>query len=107
MEKQEYYSRDYSFEEIDVDPRFLRCQKEMLITLSTWFAFTIISIAVAYGLGKGPVEEYTYVFGLPLWWFAAVMVTVVFTFIVIGITLFVFKDMDLADVGEIAEEEES
>ena len=74
-----------------------------MITIATWVTFAVVSIVVAYGLGKGPVEEYTYVMGLPLWWFASIIVTIIFTFIVIGITMFVFKDMDLNDVVYVNE----
>ena len=62
-----------------------------------------ISLAVAYGLGKGPVEEYKYILGLPQWWFAVIVVSVVFTFIVIFLSLFVFQDMELSDVAETGE----
>ena len=107
MEKREYYSRDYDFAEIEVDPRFLQCRKEMFISFSTWLAFTAISIAVAYGFGKGPVEEYKYILGLPQWWFAVIVVSVVFTFIVIFLSLFVFQDMELSDVAVTGEKEQS
>ena len=103
LEKREYYSRDYDFAEIEMDPRFLQCRKEMFISFSTWLAFTAISLAVAYGLGKGPVEEYKYILGLPQWWFAVIVVSVVFTFIVIFLSLFVFQDMELSDVAETGE----
>ncbi len=99
LEKREYYSRDYDFAEIEIDPRFLQCRKEMIISFSTWLAFTAISIAVAYSLGKGPVEKYKYVLGLPQWWFAVIVVSVVFTFIVIFLSLFVFQDMELSDTA--------
>lgn len=107
MEKQEYYSRDYDFDEIEVDARFIQCQKEMIISFSTWLAFTFVSILVAYGLGKGPVEKYKYILGLPQWWFGAIVVSVIFTFIVIFLSLFVFQDMELSDIGGIVEKEKS
>jgi uncharacterized membrane protein YhdT len=99
MNKDEYYDRNYGFEEIQIDPRFKICEKEMKITFGVWILFAIISLATAYGLGKGPVEEYKYVMGLPAWWFASIVITLVFTLIVIGVTKMVFKDMDLTDEG--------
>lgn len=105
MKLEEYYSRDYEFKDIEIDPRFKVCTREMIITLAVWFLYAIISITVAYELGKGPVEAYTYVMGLPKWWFATILITLIFTFVVIGITLFVFKDMDLTDVGTVVKDE--
>lgn len=53
----------------DKDPRFKIAHREawigvvlVLINFLWWFGF-------AYGLGSAPVEEYTYVFGLPAWFF--------------------------------------
>ncbi|MBA1334573.1 MAG: hypothetical protein HPY66_2422 [Firmicutes bacterium] len=107
MNKEEYYDRNYSFDEIEIDPRFKRCEKEMKITFGVQILFTLISVFVAYTLGKGPVEEYKYIMGLPSWWFAVIVVTIVFTFIVIGITKMVFKDMDLTDEGVVEEKKKT
>ncbi|MFP4481197.1 MAG: YhdT family protein [Thermovirgaceae bacterium] len=101
MERQEYYSRDYEFSEIEPDPRFLVCRREMFISFGVWFLYALAAITVAYWFGRGPVEEYVYVFGFPLWWFGTMTVVVVFTFIVMAVTKYVFKDMDLTDVGTI------
>lgn len=83
----------------------LMCVEEMIITLAIWFLYAIISITVAYELGKGPVEAYAYVMGLPQWWFATIVITLLFTLVVIGVTLFVFKNMDLTDVGTVVKDE--
>jgi uncharacterized membrane protein YhdT len=107
MNKEEYYDRNYSFDEIEIDPRFKRCEKEMKITFGVQILFTLISVFVAYTLGKGPVEEYKYIMGLPAWWFAVIVVTIVFTIIVIGITKMVFKDMDLTDEGVVEEKKKT
>lgn len=66
------------------DPRFKIAHKEALIGVGLvlfnflwWFGF-------AYGLGSAPVEEYSYVFGFPAWFFyssilgAVVMMVLVF-----------------------------
>lgn len=105
MNREEYFSRDYDFKDIEIDPRFKVCRREMIITLAIWFLYAIISIVVAYELGKGPVEAYSYVMGLPQWWFATIVITLIFTLVVIGVTLFVFKDMDLTDVGTVMKDE--
>ncbi|MFP4214250.1 MAG: YhdT family protein [Desulfohalobiaceae bacterium] len=53
----------------DTDPRFLQASREAKLCLLLaalnflwWYAF-------AYGLGSGPVEEYTWIWGLPAWFF--------------------------------------
>lgn len=104
MNKEEYFDRNYSFDEIEIDPRFKRCEKEMKIAFGVQILFTLISIFVGYTLSKGPVDQYDYIMGLPAWWFATVLVTVVFTFIVIGITKMVFRDMDLTDEDKIEQD---
>ena len=106
MNKEEYYDRNYSFDEIEIDPRFKRCEKEMKITFGVQILFTLLTVFIAYTLGKGPVEEYKYIMGLPAWWFATVLIAVIFTCIVIGITKFVFQDMDLTDEGSLKAEKE-
>ncbi|MCR6112217.1 YhdT family protein [Bacillus sp. A301a_S52] len=56
------------------DPRFKIANREaligvglVLINFGWWYGF-------AYGLGSGPVEEYTYVFGFPAWFFYSCIV---------------------------------
>ncbi|OLS37005.1 sodium:pantothenate symporter [Alkalihalophilus pseudofirmus] len=56
------------------DPRFKIANREALIGVGLvlfnfiwWFGF-------AYGLGSRPVEEYSYVFGLPSWFFYSCVV---------------------------------
>jgi uncharacterized membrane protein YhdT len=57
----------------------------------------VVSLVVAYTLGKGPVDQYTYVLGMPAWWFGAIVVTLFFAVIVIYISQFVFTDVELTD----------
>lgn len=101
MNREEFYDRNYSFDDIEVDPRFIRCAKEMKITFLVWILFAVISIGVSYLLGRGDVQDYTYVAGLPLWWFMAILISLLFTALVIFITKFVFQDMDLTDEGSL------
>ena len=58
----------------ETDWRFKVANREALIGLGLaifnfiwWFGF-------AYGLGSRPVEEYTYIFGLPDWFFYSCVV---------------------------------
>jgi uncharacterized membrane protein YhdT len=90
-------SRNYDIRDIEIDPRFKIAYKEMLLTLGVWFLFMVVSLVVAYTLGKGPVDQYTYVLGMPAWWFGAVVVSAIFAVIVIYISQFVFTDVELTD----------
>ena len=91
-------SRDYDFKEIEVDPRFARCEYEMKLTFGSWIVFAALSIGLCYGLSRGGAEEMTYICGIPNWffWGECVMVAVFFC-IVCFICKFVYKDMDLSD----------
>lgn len=59
-----------------------------------WYGF-------AYGLGSKPVEEYTYVFGLPAWFFySCVLGFVVITVLTIVIVKFWFVDVPFDEEGD-------
>lgn len=88
--------RDYSFDEIEVDPRFKRCEFEMKLTFGVWIAYALTSIGLSYFLGRGDVTKYVYVLGVPLWVaVGAWLTTAVFLLVVMFITMRVFQDMDL------------
>ncbi|PIB73072.1 YhdT family protein, partial [Pseudomonas sp. 2822-17] len=63
-----------------------------------WYAF-------AYGLGSKPVEEYTFVFGLPAWFFYSCVVglVVVIVLVIIIVKFFLvevsFDDDKIEDGG--------
>lgn len=85
------------------DPRFKQCDKEtwimvgiLILNILWWFAF-------AYGLGSRPPEEYTYILGLPAWFFlSCVAGYVFFTLLVwLAVRLF-FKDIPLDEAGQEA-----
>jgi len=88
--------RNYSFDEIEVDPRFRRCAFEMKLTFGVWIAYAVISIALSYFLGRGDVTKYVYVLGVPLWVaVGAWLTTAVFFLVVIFVTTRIFQDMDI------------
>ena len=101
MDKREYYEINYSFGEIEVDPRFNTCEKEMKIVYIVQLLYTILTIAITYFLGKGDPKDYTYIMGLPLWWFANIVITIIFAAIVYSLTKWKFVDMDLMDEGKM------
>lgn len=77
-----------------IDPRFKIAHREAWIGIGLaifnflwWFGF-------AYGLGGRPVEEYTYIFGLPDWFFYSCVVGfIVISTIVIIVTKFFLTEV--------------
>ncbi|MCG7343959.1 YhdT family protein [Sporosarcina sp. ACRSL] len=88
------------------DPRFKIAHSEALIGVVLaifnfiwWFGF-------AYGLGSRPPEQYTYIFGLPDWFFySCVIGFILMSALIIVIAKFVLKEVPLD--AEITETEES
>ncbi|WP_295637383.1 YhdT family protein [uncultured Mailhella sp.] len=48
---------------------FRQADREALITLGLYVFFFVWWTVFAFGLGSGDPEEYSYVFGLPAWFF--------------------------------------
>ena len=80
------------------DPRFKVANREALIGVGLvlfnflwWFGF-------AYGLGSKPMEEYTYILGMPAWFFySCVLGTIVVAVLVIGLVKLFFKEVPFED----------
>lgn len=80
------------------DPRYKVSNKEALFGIGLalfnflwWFGF-------AYGLGSKPVEEYTYILGLPSWFFySCVLGFIVVVILVIILVKGVFKEVPFDD----------
>ncbi|QTD40796.1 YhdT family protein [Sporosarcina sp. Te-1] len=78
------------------DPRFKIAHREAIIGLALavfnfvwWFGF-------AYGLGSRSPEDYTYIWGLPDWFFySCVLGFIIMCILVIVITKFVLKEVPL------------
>ncbi len=82
------------------DPRFKVCSKEAkwgvglgLVNLALWFIF-------GYGFGSGPVSEYTYVLGLPLWFFLSCIITPLIIIILVFFYTGKMPDMSLEKMSE-------
>ncbi|PPA70339.1 YhdT family protein [Jeotgalibacillus proteolyticus] len=83
------------------DWRFKIANREALIGVALalfnfvwWFGF-------AYGLGSRPVEEYTYVFGLPSWFFYSCIVGfITIAVLVILVVRFFFKEVPFTEEGD-------
>ncbi|MFB4163238.1 YhdT family protein [Alteribacillus sp. JSM 102045] len=90
-------------QEKKLDARFKVAHREALIGVGLvlfnfiwWFGF-------AYGLGSAPVEEYSYILGMPAWFFYSCAVgSVIMMILVAVIVKSFFKDVPF----EVEEEEE-
>ena len=69
MTREEYDDRNYRFEDIPEDPRFKTCKKEALTVIGFWSLFVALTLIIMYTIGVKDPTEYTYVCGLPLWFF--------------------------------------
>ncbi|WP_209121074.1 YhdT family protein [Alkalihalobacillus sp. BA299] len=86
------------------DPRFKIANREALIGVGLvifnflwWFGF-------AYGMGSSPVEEYSYVFGMPAWFFySCVLGFLIMAVIVIVMVKTYFVEVDFEDEQEGSE----
>lgn len=87
--------RNYEFSEIEDDPRFLVINKEVKFAYILWTVFAILSLAAIYGLGGGDPVEYTYVMGLPLWFFAYLTIVIGFIVLITYVVKKKFRNMDL------------
>lgn len=91
----DYKTRNYEFSEIEEDPRFVVANKEFKIAYLVWALFTVTTIGIAYYFGKGDPTQYTYVMGLPKWFFLTLVNVVFFIGVISFIVKRIFKDMDL------------
>lgn len=85
----------------DKDPRFKIAQREayigvilVVINFVWWFGF-------AYGIGSEPVESYTYIFGLPAWFFFSCVggFILMVTLVILAVKL-LFKEVPFDDETE-------
>lgn len=96
MNKKEYYDREYNFDDIEQDPRLVRAAKEMKVTITYYTIYMCIVILVSYALATGPASEYTYMFGLPTYLTAMVIIAFIGMVGVITLTRALFTEVDLS-----------
>lgn len=77
-------------QETKLNPRFKVAHKEALIGIGLvifnflwWFGF-------AYGLGSAPVEEYSYILGMPAWFFYSCVIGSIIMMILVALVVKVF-----------------
>jgi len=87
-------SRDYSFNDIEEDPRIKRTTKEFFITFGTYIVYGALMILNLFTLGRHSTD-YPKVLGFPLWIFVLICLLIGMVITVELICSFVYKDMDL------------
>ena len=76
------------------DPRFRIANREALIGIGLVLINFLLWYGTAYGIGSIPVAEYTYIWGMPAWFFySCILVTVVMLLLVVIAVKFLFKEV--------------
>lgn len=88
-------SRDYSFKEIEDDPRLKRTTKEFFITFITYIVYGALMMVNLFTFGLH-AQDYPKVLGFPLWIFILICLIAGMVITVELICTFVYKDMDLS-----------
>jgi len=77
-----------------LDKRFKIAHKEALIGVILVIINFIIWYGFAYGLGSVKVKDYTYVFGLPAWFFySCILGSIIMIVLVILTVKYIFQDI--------------
>lgn len=83
------------------DPRYKQCNKEAIYAIILGLLNVIWWFAWGYGPGSKPVEEYTYIMGMPTWFFMSCVVgAILFTILTFIMVDKLFKNMSLEDMTE-------
>lgn len=81
-----------------VDERFRIAHKEAIVGIILVIINFILWFGFAYGLGSGNPKSYSYVLGLPSWFFYSCVLTfIIMAVLVILCVKFVFKDVPFED----------
>lgn len=84
--------RGLPFEE---DERFRTCYKEMYIAFAFQLAYVAIMFFIAYGWGGKSLSEYTFILGMPSWFFACLATVVGFLVLLAFLCFRYFKDISI------------
>ena len=90
-------SRNYSFKDIEEDPRIKRTTKEFFITFFTYIIYGALMMIHS--------QDYPKILGFPLWIFILICLLVGMVVTVELICTFVYKDMDLTSKNTKQEED--
>jgi uncharacterized membrane protein YhdT len=81
-----------------IDPRFKIAHREALIGVVLVLINFIWWYGFGFGLGSGEVENYTYIFGLPAWFFySCVLGSIVMIILVIFTVKVLFKEVPFGE----------
>lgn len=92
-------SREYSFSQIQEDPRIKRTTKEFFITMGTYIIYAALMILNLFTLGRN-TADYPKVLGFPLWILVLICLLVGMVVTVELICTYIYKDMDLTENNE-------
>jgi len=85
-------------EKMSLRARFIQADKEAAITLLVYIGYLLWWALCAYGLGSQDPETYTYIWGLPAWFFYSCVVGYPALSLALWIVILLFfKDMPLDD----------
>ncbi|NLB82793.1 MAG: YhdT family protein [Synergistaceae bacterium] len=91
---------EYGFVE---DPRYRECAKEAWYGVILGIVNLVIWAVAGYGLGSGPVENYSYIMGFPAWFFFSCIAN---SLLAIGATIYIVKrKMRVMPLDPLTEEE--
>jgi uncharacterized membrane protein YhdT len=83
------------------DPRFKIAEKEAWIGIGLVLFNFIWWYGFAYGMGSGPADEYTFIFGLPAWFFySCVAGFLIMVVLVTAAVKFFFKEVPFEENTE-------
>lgn len=89
------------------DPRFAQANREALFSLAAYALYFVWWCVCAFGLGDGDPENYTYVFGLPAWFFYSCVAGFPLISVVVWIMVrCLFRDMPLDAAEDAAHPEQ-
>ena len=97
-------SRDYDLKtDIEVDPRFKVCLRELCISFGVFAVFAAVMLFVIFVVGDGDPRQFNYILGIPAWYFWVFVVCAVTAVVVALILDKFFTHMSLDPIGDIEE----
>ncbi len=85
------------------DPRYRECEKEAWYGILLGLVNLVIWAVAGYGLGSGPVEDYSYIMGFPAWFFYSCIANSLFA--ILATVYIVKKKMRDMPLGPMTKEE--
>ena len=85
------------------DPRYRECEREVWYGVLLGIVNLVIWAAAGYGLGSGPVENYSYILGFPAWFFFSCIAN---SLLAVAVTIYIVKrKMRVMPLDPMTEEE--